>query len=144
MDRLARKHRAARTAVPPAIIETRPDATFGIVTLGGCDLAVREALGELDTHGLHADYMRIRGFPFGEDVDAFLRSHDRMFVVEQNRDAQLRSLLTLETGVAKHQLYSVLAYGGLPLQANQVVESIVHQIRGTGRSPAPAPDTGAA
>ncbi len=140
MDRLARKHRAARTAVPAAIIETRPDATFGIVTVGGCDLAVREALRELDTHGLHADYMRIRGFPFGEDVDAFLRSHARMFVVEQNRDAQLRSLLTLETGVAKHQLYSVLAYGGLPLQANQVVESIVHQIRGTGRAPVPPPE----
>jgi 2-oxoglutarate ferredoxin oxidoreductase subunit alpha len=137
MDRLARKHRAARKAVPPAIIETQPNATFGIVTVGSCDLAVREALKELDSHGLHADYMRIRAFPFGEDVDAFLRSHARMFVVEQNRDAQLRALLTLETGVAKHQLYSVLAYGGLPLQAHQVVESVVHQIRGTGRAPVP-------
>jgi 2-oxoglutarate ferredoxin oxidoreductase subunit alpha len=56
-----------------------------------------------------------------------------MFVIEQNRDAQLRALLTLETGVGKHQLYSVLAYGGLPLQADQVVAGITHQIRGTGR-----------
>ena len=141
MDRLARKHRAARTVVPSAVTVTRPDATFGVVTVGSCDLAVREALKELDSYGLHADYMRIRAFPFGEDVDAFLRSHGRMFVVEQNRDAQLRSLLTLETGVAKHQLYSVLAYGGLPLQAHQVVESIVHQIRGTGRAPVPPPET---
>ena len=130
MDRLARKHHAARDAVPAPVVEIRPGATFGVVTVGGCDLAVREALVELERHGLHADYMRIRGFPFGKDVDAFLASHDRMFVVEQNRDAQLRSLLTLETGVEKHQLYSVLAYGGLPLQATQVVDSIVHQIVG--------------
>jgi 2-oxoglutarate ferredoxin oxidoreductase subunit alpha len=133
MDRLVRKHHSARDVVPAPVVEMRPHATFGVVTVGGCDLAVREALVELERHGLHADYMRIRGFPFGKDVDAFLASHDRMFVVEQNRDAQLRSLLTLETGVEKHQLYSVLAYGGLPLQASQVIESIVHQIQGTGR-----------
>jgi 2-oxoglutarate ferredoxin oxidoreductase subunit alpha len=134
MDRLARKHHSARDAVPAAVIAMRPGATFGVVTVGSCDLAVREALVELERHGLNADYMRIRGFPFGKDVDAFLASHDRMFVVEQNRDAQLRSLLTLETRVAKHQLYSVLAYGGLPMQATQVVESIVHQIRATERA----------
>jgi 2-oxoglutarate ferredoxin oxidoreductase subunit alpha len=135
MDRLAQKHDAARDAVPTAVIETHAGATFGVVTVGGCDLAVREALEVLGQHGLHGDYLRVRGFPFGPEVDSFLRSHERMFVVEQNRDARLRALLTLETGVAKHQLYSVLAYGGLPLQATQVVDSVVHQIRGTGRVP---------
>ena len=134
MDRLARKHFAARNAVPAAVIETQPNASFGVVTVGSCDLAVREALAELARNGIHGDYLRIRGFPFGPEVDSFLRSHDRMFVVEQNRDAQLRALLTLETGVHKHQLYSVLSYGGMPLQADQVVTSIVHQIRGTGRA----------
>ena len=127
MDRLLRKHNAAKKHVPHAIIEKHPKATFGIVTIGGCDLAVREALGELEAAGMVADYMRIRAFPFGEDVETFLREHDRVYVVEQNRDAQLRSLLTLETEVPKHKLRSVLAYGGFPLQANQVIESITAQ-----------------
>ncbi|MEO6025608.1 MAG: 2-oxoacid:acceptor oxidoreductase subunit alpha, partial [Candidatus Binatia bacterium] len=112
---------------------TQPEATFGVVTVGSCDLAVREALAELATNGLHGDYLRVRAFPFGPEVESFLRTHDRMFIIEQNRDGQLRSLLTLETGVRKDQLYSVLAYGGLPLQASQVVASIVHQIRETER-----------
>ena len=123
-----------RSSSPAAVSETQPNANFGVVTVGSCDLAVREALAELARNGIRGDYMRIRGFPFGPEVDSFLRSHDRMFVVEQNRDAQLRALLTLETGVHKHQLYSVLSYGGMPLQADQVVSSIVHQIRGTGRT----------
>ncbi|HWL84608.1 MAG TPA: hypothetical protein VNO21_02330, partial [Polyangiaceae bacterium] len=124
MDRLARKHRAARSIVPCAVIERRPSATFGVVTVGGCDLAVREALATLETRGLFGDFLRVRAFPFGNDVEAFLAEHDIIFVVEQNRDAQLRSLLTLETKVYKRKLHSVLAYGGFPLQANQVVEGI--------------------
>jgi 2-oxoglutarate ferredoxin oxidoreductase subunit alpha len=131
MDRLARKHWSARNAVPAAVVETHPQATFGVVTVGGCDLAVREALAELASNGLHGDYLRVRGFPFGVEVESFLRRHERMFVVEQNRDGQLRSLLTLETGLVKTQLHSVLAYGGLPLQADQVVSGILHRLRET-------------
>ena len=127
MDRLLRKHDAAKKHVPRAIIEKRAGATIGVVTIGGCDLAVREALGELEAAGIVADYMRVRAFPFGEDVETFLREHERVYVIEQNRDAQLRSLLTLETEVPKHKLRSVLAYGGFPLQANQVIESITAQ-----------------
>ncbi len=129
MDRLARKHWTARNFVPAAIIETHATATFGVVTVGGCDLAVREALAELATNGIVGDYLRVRGFPFGPEIESFLRRHARMFVVEQNRDGQLRSLLTLETGVRKDQLFSVRAYGGLPLQADQVVGGILHQLR---------------
>src|SRR5208283_1613588 len=116
MDRLSRKHRAARLLVPEAIVVRRPGARFGVVTLGGCDLAVREALDDLARQGDVGDYMRIRGFPFGDDVEEFLKSHDLVFVVEQNRDAQLRSLLVLETSAPKSKLLSVLAYGGFPLQ----------------------------
>jgi 2-oxoglutarate ferredoxin oxidoreductase subunit alpha len=124
MDRLLRKHAAARAHVPPPIIERRQGARFGVVTVGGCDLAVREALDVLAARGTPANFMRVRGFPFGDDVEAFLREHDRVFVVEQNRDAQLRSLLILETGTPKEKLLSVLAYGGFPLQAAQVVRGI--------------------
>jgi 2-oxoglutarate ferredoxin oxidoreductase subunit alpha len=129
MDRLLRKHRAAREHVPPPIIERREGNEIGIVTLGGCDRAVREALGQLDEHGVRADYMRVRGFPFSAAVEAFLDQHEVVFVIEQNRDAQLRSLLTLETGVPKEKLRSVLAYGGFPLQAKQVVDGVMSQLQ---------------
>ena len=128
MDRLARKHQAARNKVPKAVIERRKGATIGVVTLGGCDLAVREALHDLEARGIHADYMRVRGFPFGEEVRAFLDGHAQVFVVEQNRDAQLKSLITLETATPKEKLHSVLAYGGFPLQAAQVVKGVLAQL----------------
>jgi len=96
--------------------------------VGGCDIAVREALEILDERGTAADLMRIRGFPFVEAVDRFLEEHDVIFVVEQNRDAQLRSLLTLETGAPKDKLRSVLSYGGFPLSAATVVEGIATQV----------------
>jgi 2-oxoglutarate ferredoxin oxidoreductase subunit alpha len=132
MDRLARKHRAARILVPEAVVERRPGASFGVVSIGGCDLAVREGLEMLHKKGLRADYMRVRGFPFGDEVEAFLREHGTIFVIEQNRDAQLRSLLALETSVPKEKLRSVRAYGGFPLQAAQVVRGIEQQLPGRG------------
>jgi 2-oxoglutarate/2-oxoacid ferredoxin oxidoreductase subunit alpha len=128
MDRLGRKHRAARNLVPPAIIERKNGQGVGVITLGGCDLAVREALIELEHRGILCNYMRIRGFPFGDEVEDFVKSHDHVFVVEQNRDAQLRSLLTLETKVLKRRLRSIRVYGGFPLQANQVIEGITSQL----------------
>ncbi len=128
MDRLLRKHKAARNLLPAAVIERHKGATFGVVTVGGCDLAVREAMRQLAERGLRGDFLRVRGFPFGDEVEEFLHGHEIVFVVEQNRDAQLRSLLTLETPVPKEKLFSVLAYGGFPLQAKQVEESITAQL----------------
>lgn len=124
MDRLLRKHGAARHHVPKAIVEEREGATFGVLTVGGCDLAVREALLRMSENGVQADYLRVRGFPFGDEVEAFLAKHDTIYVVEQTRDAQLRSLLVLETSVQKEKLRSVIAYGGFPLQAKQVIDAI--------------------
>jgi 2-oxoglutarate ferredoxin oxidoreductase subunit alpha len=72
--------------------------------------------------------MRIRGFPFGDDVEAFLNAHDVNYVIEQNRDHQLKSLLLLETGVPKERFRSLLYYGGFPLSANQVVEGVLAAI----------------
>ncbi len=129
MDRLLRKHRAAAEAVPAPIISTQTDATFGIISLGGCDPAVREAVTVLAERGVVADYMRIRAFPFGEAVEKFLASHDTVFVVEQNRDAQLKSLLTLETAVAKDKLRSILVYGGFPLSSRHVVDGVTSHLQ---------------
>jgi 2-oxoglutarate ferredoxin oxidoreductase subunit alpha len=128
VDRLARKHAAAAAHMPAPVIERRAGARFGVVTVGSCDLAVREGLDVLAARGVPADYMRIRGFPFGIEVREFLDAHQLLFVIEQNRDAQLRSLLVLETEVAKETLRSVLVYGGFPLSARDVVEGITEQL----------------
>ena len=124
IDRLAKKHTAAAEFVPHPKIQTAFQPRFGVVTLGGCDLAVREAIAELAQKGIRADYMRVCGFPFAKSVETFLNQHAVNFVVEQNRDAQLTSLLTLETGVKKEKLIPILLYGGFPLSASQVVDAI--------------------
>jgi len=125
MDRLGRKFKASAKFVPAPVIQRRGGASFGVITLGGCDLAVREALDRLAEQGVLADFMRVRGFPFGESVQFFLDTHNFCFVVEQNRDAQLRSLLTLETSVPKEKLRSILVYGGFPLSAKHVTDGIL-------------------
>jgi 2-oxoglutarate ferredoxin oxidoreductase subunit alpha len=128
IDRLKLKHAAAAPHVPAPLVERHAGATIGVITVGSCDLAVREAIDELAERNVVADFMRVRGFPFVEDVRGFVEGHDRCFVVEQNRDAQLRSLISLETGVAIEKMNSVLAYGGFPLSAKQVVDSVLTQM----------------
>ncbi len=127
MDRLARKHAAAGAAVPAPIVRTQPEARVGIISLGGCDPAVREAVDVLAGQGIAADYLRVRAFPFGPVVEQFLATHERVYIVEQNRDAQLKTLLTVETSVAKDKLRSVLVYGGFPLSSRHVVDAVVKQ-----------------
>lgn len=128
VDRLLQKHAAAARHMPEPIVEEHPGARIGLVTVGGCDLAVREAIVELELLGVTADYMRVRGFPFRRSVQEFLHAHEQIFVIEQNRDAQLRTLLTLETDVPKTKLRSVLSYGGYPLSADTVVNSVQEQL----------------
>jgi 2-oxoglutarate ferredoxin oxidoreductase subunit alpha len=99
-------------------------ATIGLISVGGCDGAVREAIAALADNGIVADYMRIRAFPFPESVDAFINAHEVNFVIEQNRDGQLKTLLLNETSVSKDRLRSVLVYGGFPLSRRHVVEAV--------------------
>ncbi|WP_419935750.1 2-oxoacid:acceptor oxidoreductase subunit alpha [Candidatus Palauibacter sp.] len=124
IDRIAVKIENAAEAVPPPEIRSRPGAQYGLITLGACDGAVREAIDQFDEEGLRFDYMRIRGFPFTPEVTRFIEAHDVNIVIEQNRDAQLKSLLTLETPVSKEKFASVRRYGGLPLSARQVTEDV--------------------
>ena len=128
VDRLARKHQSAAPFVPAPIVESRAGARIGIVTIGGCDAAVREAIDCLEREGVVADYMRVRGFPFDEAVVEFLEEHEYSFIVEQNRDAQFRTLLTVETSVAKEKMRSILVYGGFPLSARHVIEPVLNQV----------------
>jgi 2-oxoglutarate ferredoxin oxidoreductase subunit alpha len=124
VDRLVRKHKNAALAAPQPVIERRPGARLGLVTLGGCDGGALEAIAALAEKGTAVDYLRVRAFPFAPSVEEFLREHDTNFVVEQNRDGQLAMLLLAETGVERVRLRSLLAYGGFPLSSHQVVEGV--------------------
>ncbi|MEX1183278.1 MAG: 2-oxoacid:acceptor oxidoreductase subunit alpha [Gemmatimonadota bacterium] len=136
MDRLARKIDSAAAAVPAPVVRLAHQthaadaaplgtARTGIVSLGSPDAAIREAVDVLASLGVAVDCLRIRGFPFAPSVEAFLLAHDVVCVVEQNRDAQLRSLLLLETTAAKDRLHSIRDYGGVPLSADVVVKGVL-------------------
>jgi 2-oxoglutarate ferredoxin oxidoreductase subunit alpha len=124
VDRLAKKHKASANFVPAPIIQKADQAAFGIVSLGGCDPAVREAVTLFAKKGIPVDYMRVRGFPFSQEVEDFLNAHTTNYIVEQNRDGQLRTLLLAETSVAKEKLESIPVYGGFPLSARHVIDGI--------------------
>jgi 2-oxoglutarate ferredoxin oxidoreductase subunit alpha len=130
VDRLKRKFAHAAEAMPAPAIRRRAGAEVGLVTIGGCDAAVREAADRLEGQGIAVDVMRIRGFPFGAEVAAFLGEHEHTFVIEQNRDAQLRALLTIELGVRRDDLISILDYGGMPLTAKVVVDAVSTHLAG--------------
>ncbi|MGC2461220.1 MAG: 2-oxoacid:acceptor oxidoreductase subunit alpha [Steroidobacteraceae bacterium] len=129
VDRLRKKWLTAARLVPRSIIERSEIKTeIGIVSLGSCDAAVREARLRLGAQAVHTDYLRVRGFPFSDDVETFLQAHRINFVVEQNRDAQLRSLLIMETGIEKSRLRSILHYNGMPIPASYVYDGVARVI----------------
>lgn len=129
LDRLMKKWATAKKMVPCAVIDATAGSDIAIVSLGSCDGAVHEAMHVLKARGVPVDYMRVRAFPFAEDVERFLAAHRLIFVVEQNRDAQFRSLLTLETEVEKSRLRSLLHYDGLPISSAFIVEGILAQLQ---------------
>jgi 2-oxoglutarate ferredoxin oxidoreductase subunit alpha len=133
LDRLLKKWNTARALVPRPIIQSTAGSELAIVSLGSCEGAIREAIHALEAEGVALSYMRVRALPFGEEVERFLAAHRLIFVVEQNRDAQFRSLLTLETAVEKSKLRSLLHYSGLPISSSFIVEGILAEARGRRR-----------
>lgn len=128
VDRLKRKFEYAATVMPKPVYTLQPGAEVGLVTIGGCDAAVREAADRLRDQGVTVDVMRIRAFPFGSEVREFFDAHDRNFVIEQNRDAQLRALLAVELGIPRDSMTSILDYGGMPLTAKVVVDGVLRHL----------------
>ena len=124
VDRLRRKFAHAATLVPKPAFTLQEGADVGLVTIGGCDAAVREAADKLRAQGILVDVMRIRGFPVDEEVREFIEAYDEVFIVEQNRDGQLRSLLAIELGIPPADMIPILDYGGMPLTARVVVEAV--------------------
>ena len=127
MERLQRKFDHARSIVPAPIIETAPNAEIGIIAFGSSHWALTESRDQLrDEHKLATDYLRIRAYPFANEISDFVRSHKRVYVVEQNRDAQMLSLLKLDLdNDLVPKLRSVAKLDGLPLDARSVTDEIV-------------------
>jgi 2-oxoglutarate/2-oxoacid ferredoxin oxidoreductase subunit alpha len=134
LDRLMVKWATAKKLVPRAVIDATAGSKIGLVSIGSCDGAVHEAMDLLKKQGVAVDYMRVRSFPFSEDVERFLAAHEVLFVIEQNRDAQLRSLLTLETAVEKSKLRSLLHYNGLPISSAFIVEGVLAHLQPQAKS----------
>jgi 2-oxoglutarate ferredoxin oxidoreductase subunit alpha len=136
LDRLTRKFHRAAILVPEPVIEGTGDHQVGLISIGSSHGAVHEAMDILRRRGVTVDYMRIRAFPFTRSVERFLAGHTKIFVIEQNRDAQLRSLLTLETAVEKSKLRSILHYSGLPICSTDIVEGVLADIPEPGNATA--------
>ena len=129
MDRLAHKFEVMRQFVPGPVIQEAEGAKIGFIAIGTSDYAVRESCDQLrDEYQIPASYLRLRAYPFTPHMLDYIRRHDRVYVVDQNRDAQLLGLMRLELDaelIAK--LRSVRYYGGLPLDARTVTDDIVKQ-----------------
>ncbi len=126
MDRLNRKFEQARSSVPAPVVEKMPNAEVGIIAFGSSHWAVTESRDQLrDEHNLSSDYLRIRAFPFSPEIHDFIREHKRVYVVEQNRDAQMLSLLKLDLDAELVlKLRSVAHLDGLPMDARSVTDEI--------------------
>ena len=124
VDRLARKFETARGLVPAPVTVKNGASKIGFLAFGTTDFALRESLDQIKKeHGKDVDYMRIRAYPFAHEIHDFVASHERVYVVEQNRDAQMASLLKLDLPADQVvKLRSILNYNGLPIDARMITE----------------------
>jgi 2-oxoglutarate ferredoxin oxidoreductase subunit alpha len=135
MERLMRKWETAKALVPqPVVRKGRKRTSIGAIYFGSTSPAMDEALEVLDEHGVAIDTMRLRAFPFPESVRDFVDAHDTVFVVEQNRDAQMKSLLVNELQVDPGRFVSVLHYDGTPITARFIIGRITAASHGAGRA----------
>jgi 2-oxoglutarate ferredoxin oxidoreductase subunit alpha len=129
MDRLTRKFDTAAVLMPkPVICNAGRSTKLGIINFGSTEPGVREAVSLLARDGYKLNTMRLKAFPFAREVSRFAARHDRIFVVEQNRDGQMRSLLINEAGIAPEKLVSILNYDGMPVTAAWLREQITSTI----------------
>lgn len=136
MDRLSRKWETAKQYVPgPETYQKEKKSEFGMFFFGTTTWSALEARDMLEDEGITLDAMRVRSFPFNDEVRDFVESHDRIFVIEQNRDAQLKTLLVNELGVDPHRLVSVLNYDGFPITADLIRQKIFKNLAGKLKAP---------
>jgi 2-oxoglutarate ferredoxin oxidoreductase subunit alpha len=125
MQRLLKKFETAKAMVPkPVLTPAREPARFGAIYYGSTSPAMHEALDSLAERGIYVNALRVRAVPFQDEINDFVQSHSRVFVIEQNRDAQLRTLLVNEAGIRAESLISVLHYDGTPITARFITQEI--------------------
>jgi len=136
VQRLLKKFETAKALVPAAVERraARP-ARVGAIYYGSTSPAMSEAIDQLEAREMPLDTLRLRAFPFGDEVARFVAAHDTLFVVEQNRDAQLRTMLVNELGVDPARLVPVLHYDGTPITARFIVEAIAERLSGANVKP---------
>ncbi|MDY0107063.1 MAG: 2-oxoacid:acceptor oxidoreductase subunit alpha, partial [Giesbergeria sp.] len=135
MERLLRKFRTAADLVPQPVLRAAARPTpLGVLYFGSTSPAMQEALDVLTAAGTDIDAMRLRAFPFPDSVDRFIAAHDRVFVVEQNRDAQMHAMLVNELGVDPARLVKVLHYDGTPITARFITQAIQNHLQGAQAS----------
>jgi 2-oxoglutarate/2-oxoacid ferredoxin oxidoreductase subunit alpha len=127
LDRLKKKFETARKMLPAPVVETMEDARLGIIGWGSTDPAIQEARFYLEQKGLKTDYMRVRALPFSEQVGEFINQHDRVYVVEMNRDGQMHQLLKIEYPEHAVSLVSLAHTDGLPLTAEWVENAVLSE-----------------
>jgi 2-oxoglutarate ferredoxin oxidoreductase subunit alpha len=130
MQRLLRKFETAKSLVPAPIKRNAKERTrHGVIYFGSTTAAMSEALVALEAEGLHLDTLRLRAFPFSDDVIDFVNAHDQVFVVEQNRDAQMRMLLVNECAIDPARFISILHYDGTPITARFITGAIAERLK---------------
>ena len=129
MDRLARKFETAREHVPAPVVQNNPKAKIGLIGFGTSHFATEESRDQLvEEFKVETSYFRLRAYPFNEQLAAFVDAHERVYVIEQNRDAQMRQLMKLElTPEQQTKLRSVLHYNGLPIDARSITDDVLSQ-----------------
>lgn len=131
MDRLVRKWETAKSYVPaPEFYQHEKQSNFGMIFFGTTTYAALEAKDLLEEQGITLDVMRVKAFPFNAEVKAFIDAHERIFVVEQNRDAQFKSLLVNELGINPDEFISILNYDGFPITADLIRQKIHKNVFG--------------
>jgi 2-oxoglutarate ferredoxin oxidoreductase subunit alpha len=133
MQRLLRKFETAKALVPAPVVErakakTQEKTKCGVIYFGSTSAAMREALAALAADGIALDTLRLRAFPFCDAVTDFINSYDQVFLVEQNRDAQMRSLLVNECGIDPARFISILHFDGTPITARFISTAIAERI----------------
>jgi 2-oxoglutarate ferredoxin oxidoreductase subunit alpha len=130
MERLLKKFETAKALLPqPMLTPAKYPARFGAIYYGSTGPAMQEALETLAERGIYVNALRVRGFPFQDEVAEFVRSHTKVFVVEQNRDAQLKTLLVNDAGVNPASLIPILHYDGTPITARFITEAVAERVR---------------
>lgn len=125
VDRLLKKWQTAKEMVPaPEFYQQENSSPLGVLFFGTSTYAAAEAIELLKQEGISLDAMRVKAFPFGKDFEDFVASHEKIFVIEQNRDAQFKSLMMIELGVNPAKLVSVLNYDGTPITADNILQQI--------------------